>query len=317
MHGVDPFGARLGVGIVAAALLASGRLLAATGCPPVAVVDGSRAIVRSVRALLDAHGVGAESVACTEIAVHALVVAEPDARGYRLHIVDGSGRVSERRVRDAVTAASLIESWAVPETDALVSPPPAVRSPARAPERISATATPVPQAAAWRLTAAAEVMEGTDRSVWFGGTVTGCARIGKLCLGGRLRYGRDDGLSGPDTQGGDLTRTAIDALALVALPLHAGATTVVPLVGVGIERLHTALSPAGTENEPAVVDVVGLRVEGGASVLVALSRTLSLVAEVNAGTGRRLGSGRSDSRGLSIDPPVGFVRAAIGCQYAP
>jgi hypothetical protein len=315
---VDQFSARLGVGIaVAASLLATGRLVAATGCPPVAVVDGSRAIVRSVRALLYAHGVGAESVACTDIAVHALLLAEPDARGYRLHIVDGSGRVSERRVRDAVTAASLIESWAVPQTDALVSPPPAARPPARAPERISATVTPLPDAAAWRLTAAAEVTEGTDGSVWFGGTVTGCARVGALCLGGRLRYARDDGVSGPDTQGGDLTRTAFGALALVGLPLHAGAATVMPLVGVGIEQLHTALSPAGIENNPAVVDVVGLRVEGGASLLVAVSRTFSFVAEVNAGTGRWLGSGRSASSEFSIDPPVGLVRAAIGCQYAP
>src|SRR3954469_7855008 len=99
------------VALVASCLVAGVPATAATGagCPPVAIVVGAAEIVTPVAAVLRRRGVRSQPSGCGRV-VRASLVTRPDLKAYSLHIEDGYGRVSDREIADASTAASLIES---------------------------------------------------------------------------------------------------------------------------------------------------------------------------------------------------------------
>ncbi len=194
------------IGFVCALAFAPAR---AAVCPPTATVSGAARIVEPVRAILRAHDVSTDARTCSGDAtrVQASLAAEPGARGYVLRIEDPFGRKSERRVGDAETAASLIESWLAPETESL--PAPVSRSTlARAqvadePEKRAQEPDPIGN---WRITGALEIATSGEDSLWYGGAITACGTIGALCVGGRLRLMRDDALLDLDHDAGGRIR---------------------------------------------------------------------------------------------------------------
>ena len=96
-------------------------------------------------------------------------------------------------------------------------------------------ATP-PAGGDWRISGAAEIAISGGDSLWYGGSVTACGSVGALCLGGRLRMVRDDNFVDLDHDSG--SRSAVELLALAALPLAAHGVTLMPVLGFGVGRLH-------------------------------------------------------------------------------
>ena len=295
-------------------LLAYGRASAAT-CPPSATVTGAARIVEPVRSILRDHDVSTDARKCGEVAkrVQAWLIGEPGARGYVLRIKDPFGRRSERRVGDAETAASLIESWLAPETES-VSEPAARRAaaPAQVADEIETRAAPPHASAAdWRVTGAAEIGTSGGDSLWYGGTLTACGSVGALCAGGRLRLARDDNFFDLDHDSG--SRSAIELLALAAWPLLAHGVTLTPLLGFGVGRLHgnNPILADGEADMPGGDDI-GLRMEAAASAGFSLNRHLTLVGELSASHAWSMVSRTSTEAllGERMTAPTNYLRAA-------
>jgi hypothetical protein len=291
-------------------------------CPRAATVLGAARITDPVRAILRAHDVSTGNGECKEQAarVQAWLTAEPGVRGYLLRIQDPFGRKSERRISDAETAASLIESWLAPEAETapVAAERPAVAGAQAADETEIRAAKPTAAAAAWRISGAAELATSGQESLWYGGSVTACGAVGPLCLGGRLRIAHDDRFFDLDHDTGD--RSAIELLALAAWPLAAHGVTLTPLLGFGVGRLH-ADNPKLIDGEadlPGGEDI-GLRLEAAASAGLSLSGHLTLVGELGAAHAWSLESGTNlgSPLGLRMTAPTNYLRAAVALQYAP
>lgn len=301
--------------------LAYGRASAAT-CPPSATVTGAARIVEPVRAILRDHQVSTDARECGEAArrVHAWLIGEPGARGYVLRIEDPFGRRSERRVGDAETAASLIESWVAPEMESSSEPP--TRSATARAQLIDETETraapPVLGAPEWRVTGAAEIGTSGGDSLWYGGTITACGSAGPLCAGGRLRLARDDNFFDLDHDSG--SRSAVELLALAAWPLLAHGVTVTPLVGFGVGRLHgnDPILADGEADMPGGEDF-GLRLEAAASAGFSLNQHLMLLGELGASHAWSMVShtSREALPGQRLTAPTNYLRAALALQYTP
>jgi len=297
---------------LASCLAVSHPVAAGPLCPPVAVVEGAAEIVAPVAAVLRRRGLRSEPSGCGRV-VRASLMTRPDLKAYSLHIEDGYGRVSDREIADASTAASLIESWAIDEDADVLAP----RAPTIA--VASAPLAPLPPAAgppvAFRVMTLGEVTTATDGSVWYGGALTACGRLGSICVGGRARIARNEG----DGGGGlsvTLTRSRIDAGAAALMPLSWGGFTFAPMIGVGLHWTRTAMT---TNQIPVQMDTddLALGVEGGLGAAFAVSANWSVVGEVgglfaNSVSSREEGDPRWD---FLPGPPRGFVHLGGGLQY--
>ena len=290
---------------------------AGAACPPVAIVEGAAEIVTPVAAVLRRRGLRSGPSGCGRV-VRASLVARPGLNAYGLHIEDGYGRVSDREIADASTAASLIESWAIDEDADVLAPRTAPAAIARAP-----AAPPVPVAgapAAFRVTTRGEIATATDGSVWYGGALAACGRVGLMCLGGRARIARDGGGDGGGGLTGTLTRTRIDAGAAAALPLSRGAFTLAPAIGVGavLDALdHQRASRESGRDPRDVVDDFALGVDAGIGAAYAVGAHWSVVTELGALFANPVSSRRDDSRWDFVPlPPRGFFHVGLGLQYA-
>ena len=286
----------------------------AAKCAPVATVEGSVRIAALIRGILRAHGVSARPGSCPDQGVRA-TLAETGPGNYRLHIEDAFGRHSDRQVSDADTAASLIESWAVPAADDA----PLAAPPAAAVRRAADSAPPgrVVQEVRGRLSGSLELAGGSDNSLWYGSAVTGCAAWASLCVGGRARLARDDSVLGPDR---DLTRWGTELLLLASRPVVRGTVTLTPMLGLGVGWVHTGPArPEETHVSTTSSDDLGVRVEAAASAGLGVSAHISLVGEVGASWGGSIASTRRDNGGATttVAAPGAYLRAAIACQYAP
>jgi hypothetical protein len=305
-------------GLLASCLFASEPATAGAACPPVAIVEGAAEIVTPVAAVLRRRGLRSEPSGCGRV-VRASLVAKPGLDAYGLHIEDGYGRVSDREIADASTAASLIESWAIDEDADVLAPRAAPTAIARA-----AVAPPVPAGGApatLRVTTHGELATATDGSVWYGGVLAACGRVGLMCLGGRARIARDGGGDGGGGLTGTLTRTRIDAGVAVALPLSRGAFTLAPAIGVGLYWTRSTASEIPPEIPVEivanVVDDFALGVDAGVGVAYAVAEHWSIVTELGALFANPVSSRGDGSRwDLVPRPPRGFFHVGLGLQYA-
>ena len=290
------------------------RFASAAACPPVAIVQGPADVVAPIRAILHTRGVASDPTACSAEVVHASVTAGAGSKAFILHIEDAFGRTSDHRVSDAETAASLIESWALPEEEHLPSPRPLTPSVGQEPALVRAgvATSSVP----WRLLGALEVGGSGDGAWWSGAMVSGCRRIASACVGARARVARDDMIETHDR--GDVTRTETELLILAGRPFIGRKLTATPMMGLGVGWTHFEAVPPGTDLDAVPSEDLGVRLEAGASTSMPVSAHLSLVGEVSVSRGwSLLSSAVPVAGGVTPRAPTSQFRAAIGCQYAP
>ncbi len=167
-----------------------------------------------------------------------------------------------------------------------------------------------------------EISTATDGSVWYGGALAACGRVGAICLGGRARFARDGGGGGgglPVT----FARARMDAGAAAVLPLSLGAFTFAPTIAVGISWMRSTIN---TDQIPVqqiqmgqmVVDDLALGLEAGVGAAWAVSAHWSLVGELGGLYANPVSSGGGgDARwDFMSQPPRGFVHVGLGLGYA-
>jgi hypothetical protein len=217
--------------------------------------------------------------------------------------------MSERRVSDADTAATLIETWTTTEEADLLGPH----------EHASTSSVPVVDGSAsssptanWRVGTAAEAAAGTDGSRWYGGNATACGSFYGVCLGGRVRVARDSGSAGPAALY-DQIQTTGELLGVAALPRSFGRLTFIPLIGIG--GAWTNVSPqTGTNTVPAARHA--LCIEAAAGGAMEISRRWSVGLEIG-GAVNGLATSSESMSGFSIRGPGVLIRAALGITWTP
>lgn len=278
-------------------------------CPPAAHLDGSHRLVGAVSRILRAHGVAVDHpapAACSDATVRVSIEAPPRGAPLTLHIQDRFGRASEREVADVDTAASLIETWALQEDKALLTPPTATSAPAV----VVAAPVVVPTDSTWTLLASVEAAAASDGSVWVGPTVGACGRVGPLCVGGRARIAGDSGTGGPPDDR-VYSRTDIDVLATAGTTFAGRHMTFTPELRLGAGRWSASRPPIPGATNALSATSEGLRGEAGAIVALTLSRHWSIFLEGNAMLAR-LGAPESGPAALSA--PNAFFRAGLGAR---
>ena len=282
-------------------------------------------------AILRRHGVESTPNACGGRMVRASLTAGADAHSYALRIEDGFGRTNERLAGDAETAASLIESWVLDEDADLLAPrlvstlAPAAAAPSTAAEVQAlspVTAPPVAGAPRWRLFGVGEVSVGTAPATWLGGAATGCHRAGPVCVGARARLGRAREWQQELVFDAALEQTAVDALAIAAVPLTRGRLMLLPLIGLGVGWIRSAVSRA-----PLTMswNDWGPRAEAALVVDVRVGAGWSLLAELGASAGKTRTwqqweewEQREPAASMLLRPPTATasLRVGIGVGYS-
>ncbi|MBA3451899.1 MAG: hypothetical protein H0T42_02240, partial [Deltaproteobacteria bacterium] len=168
------------VSVVSLAFLVGTMGDARAECEPTAVPIGDATLVRSVIERLAVNGVSTVPVqGCPALRV--LV----ERRGEQLHLemTDSFARTAQRQVRDVATAAAIIESWTLQEVEQGALPALALSPEASATPMVSGavSATTLSRIG---IAATFESSIGDNGSLWMGGTIAGCARVGPLCVGG-------------------------------------------------------------------------------------------------------------------------------------
>ena len=235
-------------------------------CTATTTLDGPSALTTPIARGLEGNGitVGRQGT-CPGHSVRA-TVAPATARAFTLHIEDGFGRTSDRALSDPGTAVSLIESWAVEEDSALLASPSPPHD-AGAPPAVE-TAAATTAAAGLRLYGGFASAVGRDGSVWGGGVVGGCARLGVSCLGAELFFAHDLGWAGDAADPGT-TRSAAELLVTAALPLASGRWLLMPAVGIGAGWMRTRVAAEDVDSPAETANTLGFR--GALSVLAGLA----------------------------------------------
>ncbi|MBK6689812.1 MAG: hypothetical protein IPG45_35430 [Deltaproteobacteria bacterium] len=322
----------LGWGLVAWGLLANTPAAAAgEGCPPTVALSGPGEVVRSLTAALVARGVRVEPSevppgSCERLAVTLTTSAE----GVKVGIVDPWGRSTERTVKELLTSASLIESWARLDlldgvsTSSAGPVKAAAAPPARAPVVPAEPAPPAPAVGNLETTAAQEVepnlslrvlAEGgvaRDRSRWMGASIGACAHLGFLCLGLQGRYAKSD-------RGAD----AAEGLLILEAPITLGILTLRPGIGAGAgwtrEDRSVVMLQRGEQDRELRVgrpsrgdDGFGARAEARLGLSLNLSDHFGVELGASASAIPEL---RRGARGL-FDPEQAVLRAQGGLVWS-
>jgi hypothetical protein len=170
-----------------------------------------------------------------------------------------------------------------------------------------------------------EISVGAEPATWRGASATGCRRAGPVCLGARARIARARDWQQELVFDDALDQTAVDALAIAALPLTSGRLTLLPVIGAGVGWTRSAVSrgPLTTSS-----DDWGPRAEAALVVDVRVGAGWSLLAELGASGGQtrareqwqqweqREQSPAMLLRSLPSSTTTATMRAGIGVGYS-
>jgi hypothetical protein len=302
--------------VFALALTTPAAPAAAVPCPATAALEGPSRVTAPIASALKAHGVAiGTSSACPGRTVRAVVAPATPARGYKLHIEDGFGRTSDRVIAEPGMAVSLIESWAVEEdADLLTVVPP----PVAAATSVTVAAPATAAASPFYLYGGLNSALGSDHSIWAGGQVGGCDRVGAICVGGKARLLRDTALGGPTADAG-ASRTSADLLVTAGVPFSHGRLLLMPAVGIGAGWMRTHVSAEGADAPAETANTFGVR--GETSLLVGVSLAKHVMVALDLG-GTFAPAARPDpateqtgTPSLPGEPKASF-QAALGCVWA-
>ena len=284
---------RVWIALAMTCLIGSGN--AQAECRPTAILSGEPTLVFELAERLAASGIATTPADNCPLA---RVRVEQRGQQIRVEITDRFGRTGTREVRDAGTVATIVESWTSQEIEAGSLP------------SLAETSTPVAVVAApapwvYGLTAAIDSSAGSDGSIWMGGTVSSCARIGAVCVGGLVRAARDTRAIDASTI--DHDSVALAALVTIGLPRKVGGFLITPGIGAGYgwQRL--------SEHHFDMVHMMSFDVDRSSH---------GLHADVHLDAAHRLGKHLSIYAGVRGDTavvrsdsttgPRSFVHAALG-----
>ncbi|HEU4733303.1 MAG TPA: hypothetical protein VFT22_35670 [Kofleriaceae bacterium] len=311
-------GANLGATLALASGVCATRVARAEPCPPAVVLAGDEAVVAPVRAQLGAHGIADETARCPGL--HARV----ERRGPLLVVgIEGpDGAPIEREVREAATAATVIESWArsdvaapllaareLPEADeaaAIGAPVVAASSRAEQPGP--------PGASGIQLFGAEETSVASDRTVWQGLSLGACVMLGPVCAAARVHGGKV--ISKPSSWEG-LRRKGAEVYAGIDIPIALGRTRLTPGFAAGYGMI---LTHRGSDGDRMGVEISGPRAEAHAAFSLPLSAHIAIDLVLTATLTQAT---EIESHGQqTFDPtiefpsePRAFVRFAVGVRY--
>ncbi len=201
------------------------------------------------------------------------------------------------------------------------SPPPPTPASMVGDLSAAATAQAPSRSPHFSLGASVGTLAASDRSVWYGGSLSFCARLGNLCAGARGELARDFAATGPAVEGGNPARTTGTLLLALGRPLRSTHLSLTPLVAVGLDWMRVAI--AAQDKDPASsADVLGLRAEGILAGALRLTPSWAICAEIVTSLGQRLwrsesaafASAASDNPGVDTNPPA-QVRLGLGVEY--
>ncbi len=223
------------VSIVASAL--GWPSIAVAECPPTANLSGEPDVVEPVDRLLRERGVvvlergGADAAYIREPCRHVEATVVRGGGRIMVWIIDPDGQRVERMTEDPVAAATVIESWARRD---FVSPLLAARStPASGDVSVDrATASRPDPGPPYTLLVGLDAGVSNDRSMWAAARAQGCVRIGRVCIGGIVRYAYDTAQTGA-TRRWNTGRTALELSVTAGLPLAWKRVSVMPYLGAG------------------------------------------------------------------------------------
>ena len=251
-------------GALATVLVVSAwRTVGADPCAPRALLEGDAEAITRVAAELARLGVSTDATdAAGAPRAPATAPTAPTAGGCRtisaaveldrsggiaVAVRDASHRSEGRVVSDAALAAAWIDSWLRDDFEAPIAPPssvPVAPAPGLVPAQTTATpATDTSVAttdrASWldrgSLAATYDSAWTDGGASWSGFDISACARIGALCVGGRVRDLAGDEID----QLTSAHRSDVSALATASWSHDVGQLAIAPELGVGVGRLAT------------------------------------------------------------------------------
>lgn len=269
-------------------VLTSASALAA----PCAGLDGDAALVDEVGAQLVARGV-----------VCGRVKATLDRDGAAIVVRDDQAIPTVRRVGDATTAATVIESWTGVEDDLLASRPVVVVA-----ERATPTA-PTVQLRGWQVFAVGQTALANDGTAWLGFEGGACAMVGPICAAARLRTAAVE--AGPAWVD-KLERRSTELLVGGDVPFKLGRWVFAPGFGGGIGSMKTHVGGVGGVTG-------GLRAEVHAALSVPLAAKLALdlsaAIELTQATHEETWMHEGEAPITVPDEPLWMVRLGVGLRW--
>ena len=276
----------------------------AAACPATALLEGDGALVGPIDAALEKRGIATTATPeCPAAKAH---IAR-DAESVIVTVTDPNGRRSQRKLADHDAAASLIESWARQDINAMAllgftDPAPLATEP---PPRVDAVA-PASVVARPRdpvsVVAALESSFGFDGTSWLGARAGACLRIGPVCAGANARLLSAD------------QRRSYDVLAGVELPIAlASRVVVIAGGGVGVGWFQT---PFMDGEAMTTVTSTGVRLDGHVSLSWSIARSVSLHAGFSLGASPQAPYviQQGDLGNVTNGEPSGFLRGDIGLR---
>jgi len=253
-----------------------------------------------------------------------------DPAGLRVFIRDRHDNVVQRVAATPEMAAVVVESWMREDLTQPLLQPHAVVTPVESSTPLRAPPAPVPTPLIASVVVATQTSLATDNTLWVGASVGACVHVGWLCLGLQTQFASDSARMGDvgaryapadgatcqytDPSGTrQMTRMSAGALATVDLPLHIGAGTFGPGLGVGAGWQSTRATLG--DHSGAVVSI-GLRSATHLFLSWPLLGALALDAGLWADVLPLAHTGDFNSSGFVLPgEPLGFMRFELGLRY--
>ena len=287
-------------------------------CQPSVRLEGDAEARGVISETLEANGVLSHGeVGCARLVVQ----VSRDEEGLTLRMADVEGRTAQRTVSDAKTAATVIESWATPD---LMAPAEPAAQPAPAPSLTESSPTKTaahvgePRERGYAIGIWLGPSVSEDRGLWGDLTITGCGRIGPVCLGGGHRVSIDFGGHGRAAES-DTDRRSIDLFASLEIPIIRKKLAVSPGVAAGVGWLQMSLDDDGPGRLP---DQETEQTDASFRLAATLSVSTEIVPRLRFGG--RLAfevapfarNQFTDDQGTKLTAtPVWQFRTAIGVQF--
>jgi hypothetical protein len=274
----------------------------ARACPPTVLLGGDKTLVSAVAPLLAGRGISTEEGGCPGLAV----TLEKRGRATLVFADAVEEQASPREVTDARTAATVIESWVRTDVDA---PLLARHPPVDDLEVPVGLVVAAPQAASrpFEVATLGELGVASDRTTLGGFQVSACGMVGRVCVGGRARFGTV--IDGPGAWEGPMDREVVDGLVDAELPLRLGPVALSPGLGVGLGWVHTH-----EEDSRDAKQTAGLRGELHLALVVPLTQHVAFESTLSLELANTLVTERASRERLPDDPKA-LAHAGLGLRF--